>query len=171
MKLISDGALAMHRERLRTLKLRYSVFEKSYRSLCGCTDDRIRHQKGIPPSELEELLHLKGDILAHELYFSCFFSGNPLCITVPHSAPSPAELKYRIFCNALSGEGFFILFADGRGRMDFYSGNSPFPIFERYKALLAIDLCEHAYFYDYGFDKESYLRSALNLINFSKNEK
>jgi superoxide dismutase len=40
--------------------------------------------------------------------------------------------------------------------------------------LLAVDVCEHAYFLDYGFDKERYLNRAVSYLNLSvigKNEK
>ena len=40
---------------------------------------------------------------------------------------------------------------------------------QRYAApALAIDVCEHAYFMDYGFDRERYLVSALPYLNVAE---
>ena len=33
---------------------------------------------------------------------------------------------------------------------------------------LTLDICEHAYFRDYGFNKEKYIRSAVAHLNLSK---
>ena len=43
-------------------------------------------------------------------------------------------------------------------------------VFLKYDVRLAVDLCEHAYFYDYGFDKKSYLKAALSSLDLSKIE-
>ena len=41
-------------------------------------------------------------------------------------------------------------------------------VIQKYTPCLAIDLCEHAYFWDYGFEKEEYIRRAIEHIDLLK---
>lgn len=164
MRLVSEATEAMHRDHLRTLKLKHSVFEKSYPALVGKDISDYTLTSRLPKGEREELFALKGNILAHELYFSCFI-GSPSVIIIPDYRGSYSELKYRLLCSALCSDGFLVLFSDG-GELRFYAGNAFHRLFERHKPIFALDLCEHAYFYDYGFRKEEYLKAAISMIDF-----
>ena len=40
--------------------------------------------------------------------------------------------------------------------------------FLRYEPVLAVDMYEHAYFNDYGFEKEKYLRTSLEYLDLER---
>lgn len=167
MELVSKSALAVHREYLRTLNLRHSLFEKSYPTILGKPLDDYKSIYSIPRNEREELYRLKGEILAHRLYFSSFFGDGRKAIITDGFRERCTELKYRILCDSLCSDGFLIIFTDG-GRVEHYAGQNYHRLIEKGSLLLALDLCEHAYFYDYGFDKESYVKKAVSMMDFRK---
>ena len=66
-------------------------------------------------------------------------------------------------------QDFVYIYLDG-GRVKIMAAN-PSTAFLRFRPILALDLCEHAYFIDYAFDKERYLRAALAHFNLEKLDK
>ena len=45
---------------------------------------------------------------------------------------------------------------------------TPYELLCREFPVLAVDLCEHVYFSDYGFSKREYLKNALPYLNLAK---
>ena len=70
---------------------------------------------------------------------------------------------------ALSADGGFLYIAldDRRVPQPRLSESNRFACIKD-TPLLAVDLCEHAYFSDYSFDKKRYLRAALSHLDLSK---
>ena len=66
MKFISDENKKMHEEYLRNLKLKMSIFEKSYPELHNKSSREILRTK-IAVTEREEAARLKAEICAHEI--------------------------------------------------------------------------------------------------------
>ena len=64
--------------------------------------------------------------------------------------------------------GFLLIFADKRKNLAFTYGESLVDVIIKNEPLLAIDLWEHAYFSDYGFDKKRYVKNLLPYINLDK---
>lgn len=108
---------------------------------------------------------IENEIRAHALYFSSF----------RHERSRSQRIKegYRSenrFCFLLSEYaknlrfGFLYIYPIARHP---YVG---YGVEERNidRAVLAIDLCEHAYFLDYGFDFSAYLSAALSHLDFSR---
>ena len=71
-------------------------------------------------------------------------------------------------CFAKERSGFLILYIDRYGKIQSYAGLNYVEVLTRYTPLLAVDLFEHSYFIDYGFEKEKYLSSALSNLNLSR---
>jgi superoxide dismutase len=61
--------------------------------------------------------------------------------------------------------GFVFVFVDERGRPIINHSDNIKRV--RLAPRLAIDISEHAYFLDYRFEKERYLRSAIANLNLS----
>ncbi len=168
MDFISRTNYEMHREHLRTLKLRMSIFEKSYPETAGKTCRELLRLP-IKRSEREEAAALKADILAHELYFSSYSSHNVPSVRVRDTYGSEANFIYQLSRAANDAEGFLIVMTDRHGAVTFGVYKDPLSAFlSSNTPALALDLCEHAYFYDYFFDKAAYVKAALAALDFSK---
>ena len=69
---------------------------------------------------------------------------------------------------AQGSESDFIFVRQGRrGEPEIITSDSSTP-FSGTSPALAIDLCEHAYFGDYLFNKDAYLKNAINLLDINK---
>ncbi len=171
MDFISRTCYELHREYLRTLKLQMSIFEKSYPDMIGKSCREILRLP-IKRSEREEGASLKADILAHELYFSSFSSANAASPTVHDAYGSEAVFAYELTCAALKSDGFLFVYRDGKDTLRWQTCVKALEIFSSgITPILALDLCEHAYFYDYFFDKAAYVKAAVVHLDLSKIKK
>lgn len=168
MDFISRTNYEVHKEHLRTLKLKMSIFEKSYPEITGKSCREILRAP-IQRPEREAAAALKADILAHELYFSSYSSNNTTSERVRTTYGSEANFIYLLSRASTDGEGFLFVSTDRRGEASFAAYKEPLSAFlSSDTPRLALDLCEHAYFYDYLFDKESYVKSALAALDLSR---
>lgn len=171
MDFISRTNCDLHKEYLRTLKLQMSIFEKSYPGMTGKSCREIL-KLPIKRSEREEAAALKADILAHELYFSSFSSANIASPLLRDVYGSEAAFVYELSSAAMKSEGFLFICYDKTGRIGWQSCSKPIEMFSSgLVPILALDLCEHAYFCDYFFDKERYVKAAVAHLDFSKIKK
>ena len=162
---LSESNVKRHLDYLNTLKLRLSILEKSIPSVNGKTAREILDMN-IPRRQKEEILPLTLEILAHKLYFSSF-------TTEPKSSPivkkyysSESGFCYDMMCTAKKfSYGYLYVFKDKKGRPDYRITCSPDILFLSSDPVFVIDLCEHAYFADYGFEKEKYLKGALSHLD------
>ena len=161
MNFLSQTNLCIHKEYLRRLKLRFSIFEKSYPELVGKKASEIL-KLPLQKSERDSAFRLKCEILAHEVYFSSFENSQVASAVVKQQFGSEAELLYRLYEEGIDSDGFLLLYIGQRGRIEYYAGGDYFFVIEKCVPLLAVDLCEHAYFYDFLFDKRKYLQLALS---------
>ncbi len=165
---LSDGAIIRHKEHLNGLRLRLSVLEKSIRGTAGPGIGEIPRMR-IPDSDKRELCRLKREIIAHEVYFSSFGRKNPRARESSEFFGREAELLYRLYREALSADGgFLLLLTDKRGGLRHISGREALLEIYDEPPRLAVDLCEHAYFSDYGFEYGDYLKSALVHLDLGK---
>lgn len=157
---LSEENITIHREYMRTLRLRHSVMEKSIPTVKGASLSEISKMK-LKKHDREEILENLSEYLLHDLYFKSFSeksAGEPL---LKRYYPSDEAFLYEILQACTNTDsGFVMIFTDNRGRPQIKSFNSWQDIISTPR--LAIDLSEHAYFLDYGFDKERYLRNALS---------
>ena len=167
-KIVSDSAYRLHAEELSQMKLRYSVLEKSSPNLKGAEIKEVLRRKlarGVKREAIEAL----GAIRAHELYFSSFAVGICKCDKIRERYASENAFLYSVMREALPfGEGFCFLM-NGRDGVRYLLTKSPYEAFiNSYEdPILALDLYEHAYFIDYGFEREEYIKRALSLWNLT----
>ena len=167
-KFLSERAIELHKEYLEECRLGLSILGKSgydiegkrYPELCRARLGDAR----------EEILALSRDVYLHEIYFDSFAEGcAPLDVVKPQFG-SLASFLYRLECEAMASDGGFLLLSRvGDGIAIWHSRR----LGERFRTepRLAIDLDEHAYFIDYGFDKLSYVRGALSHLNLARLDK
>lgn len=163
---ISEENRKLHEEHIRKERLRLSVFEKSYMEIVGL-DARGILRSGLKRREREEAWSIKTDIIAHEIYFSSFGDGGGVCREVKRQYGSEAAFLYALHEASIDKSGFLLVFSRD-GKIDYYAGEDYRRVITEREACLAVDLCEHAYFLDWGFDKAGYLRGALSNLNLSK---
>ena len=170
MKFLSERNLEMHKEYLNDLMLKYRIFEKSYPELSGADIDGICKSK-IRKDEKDAAVKLFSEILAHKIYFSSFDGRNSPCERIKHEYVSVGSFLYDLKekCNECKA-GFLLIYED-RGRILYYCGADYEEILRYKKVILALDLCEHAYFYDYGFKKKDYIINAISYFDLCKIEK
>ena len=170
MIFLSEASVSAHKEYLRNLKFKLSIFEKSYPSLCG-KDCRGISRLKIDRQEREAALRLKGEILAHELYFDSFGGTGIKSQSIASQYGSEASFLYELFCECEQAKGDFLLaYTDERGKIKHVIENDLPRVFMSCTPILAVDLCEHAYFDDYRFDRSAYVKAALSCLNLSKIE-
>ena len=167
-RFLSKDSLNEHRMYLHTLRLKHSIMEKSVPEIKG---------KGI--SEIIKLnlkKSLKNDILpgiisikSHELYFESFSDKAVSCTEIKKYYSSSEAFLYRLFTKAREAVGGFVYIClDGGGRpyieVRFPSDKEPL----RYSPVLCVDMYEHAFFADYRFDCDRYLKNLLPYLDISR---
>ncbi len=169
MYFLSQENVLKHKDYLKDAKLRFSVLEKSYPLIKGL-DLRGIESLRILREVKNEAERLKGEIILHELYFDSFSDKFYKCEAARNSFGSEANFLYEIeTCVMKSAEcGFVVVFFDGKNRLNFRFGADLTDVLMKYTPLLSIDVWEHAYFSDFGFDRKRYLKNALSHLNFDK---
>ena len=166
---LSENSIRGHKEYLAQLKLKYSVLVKSEPRLSDLSLDKI-HRLNLKSEIKNEAVTLLSEIKAHEIYFSSFAEGHGKYEKIKKKYLSADSLRYEIFSLAKRVHtGFLFVFLD-RGGVRIEARDKP-PYFSIRTPTLALDLCEHSYFYDYFFDKQTYLKAALSRLDLSKIKK
>ena len=108
------------------------------------------------------------NIKSHESYFSSFTELAKPCPELKRHYSSEDAFCYEVLELAREYNGGFIyIFSNGRIRPTVkHSENAPF-VYVKEMPTLAIDLFEHSYFLDYGFEREKYLRAAIGHLNLT----
>ena len=163
-RFISADAERIHREHLKTLKHRYSILVKSVPRLKGIDADTVERVR-LEPDVRREVCMLLSDIRLHELYFGSFTELVPPSAVVRSTYGSESAFLYEIFEEARRGEGRFICIGCTRRGISVFAADKYTSPSALSAAVLALDTAEHAYFLDYGFDREAYLRRALPYLN------
>ena len=162
---LSEENIALHKEHVRQMRLKYSVIESYLPSVKGAkVSDVFRLRLG--KDDRRDVLGILPDIVLHDLYFSSFLDRRCVrCEAVARLYGSEAAYLNFLFQTAQKTDGRFLAI---------YRGGSALAVtdlkeaFVRAEPVLAIDLAEHAYFLDYGFDRERYLVSCLTYLDLTK---
>ena len=166
MFFLSETNIGMHKEYLRELCLKLSIFEKTYPDLVD--KDLVGILKsGIPKNEKEEAALLKADIISHKVFFDSFDSRSGVCEAIRHKWGSEASFLHSLYEKCVSSNGFLFIYRN-KGGIGYYIGDNYRTELLKHIPILAVDLFEHSYFYDYGFNKRGYIQKALSNLNLSK---
>ncbi len=165
---LSESNVKNHLAYMRNLKLKYSIIEKSIPELKGRSAEQVLRMN-LSKKELSEVLPILIKIRAHELYFSSFTKeAKPSQILRKHYV-SENSFCYELMESAKKCEhGFLYIYKDARGKPCYKTARELERAFFSDNPILAIDLYEHSYFSDYGFEYEKYLRGAISHLDFSK---
>ena len=165
---MSEESIAMHREYLRNKRLRYSIFESSIPTLKGAEIRGVLRMR-LKQYDRRDALSLLTEIKLHDLFFSSFSSARfPHSDLVCDGWGNEAAFLNEIFRVGMTlGCGFVCIYFLG-ARITVRGFVNCLDVFKFGEPLLALDVFEHAYFMDYGFDKERYLISALPYLDITK---
>ena len=161
---LSAENIKKHLEHLRTLRLKYSVLEKSVPEIAK--RDILEISKLRISSQIrEEATRLLWNIRSHELFFDSF-TDRP---TWTNKEISREKLMYDILQMSYDKDyGFIYIYNDRNGRIKISHSIEYDGAFVTYTPGLCIDVCEHVYFCDYGFKKDRYVGGALSYLNTGK---
>ncbi len=163
---LSEANIKRHLEHLRQTKLRYSIMEKSLPQLCGktiCELVRLNIDRDAKDEAISLLFYIK----AHECFFDSFADRQGIA-GEQGGYPAREKFLYDLYSEAIKRDHCFLfIFRDRHGSYKWTFSDGDDGAFIRYEPLLAIDLYEHSYFLDYGFEKKMYLRNALAYLRLS----
>ena len=164
---LSEDNIKRHCEHLKTLKLCFSILEKSLSQPLENDINQIL-KMNIEREVKSEASELLWKIKSHELFFSSFSEKQVVNGKILNGTISKEKFLYDIFVELSDKDyGFFYVCLNNRGQ--------PYTVFTqrfdgaflKYSPILALDLYEHTYFCDYGFDKKRFLKSALTYLDLS----
>ena len=165
---LSEDTVKLHASHLSDIQLKYSVIKKSIPELNGKTLREIMKMR-LGKDVKDDILPLINSIKSHIMYFSSFALNPKPCNEIRRYYSSEAAFLYEMYLVARETPfGFLYISLSDRGTpialvsdgFSLPSSTSP--------PRLAIDLCEHAYFLDYHFDKDRYLRACLSHLDISR---
>ena len=166
MIFLSERNVEIHKSYFNNLILRYRIFEKSYKqiknkSIRELVNLRLKH------SEKAELIKLKAEIDAHKMYFSSFADTNRFNAAIRHQYGSEAQFFYDLTEYIKTLEYGFVFVYYENGIIKYGGGSDYAELIVKKDVRLSIDLCEHAYFTDYGFDRTEYIKNAVKMLDLS----
>lgn len=163
---LSAENISLHNDYLKSLKLRYSVLCKSAPVLKDLSLNEIWRR--LPRSDVKnEAIELLSEIKAHEICFDSFTKKRVPCKMVRERWGSESAFLFELFSAAKETKsGFLYIFSDGEVSYELRDCGGF--LFKNRLPVLAVDLFEHAYFKDYGFDRKRYLESAIFSLDLSK---
>ena len=168
LNFVNEASYKEHAEYLNNLKLKYSILKKSESRLSGLELFEIDRHREIRREIRREALELLSEIKVHEIYFSSFGERGGKCPSLKEKYGSESSFLYEMLKKSVNfGDGFCYVYKVC-GEVYFNCAKSPCDIFCTCEPLVCIDLCEHAYFRDYGFKREEYLKRAFFYLNLSR---
>ena len=167
LSFLSEDSIKAHIAYLKNLCLVHSIEEKSFPIIKGKSALEIS-KMNIDKRIKSEILPRLFDIELHRAYFDSF-TENPLpCREIKRYFSSEDDFCYEILTLARGTDyGFVYVTKNLRAEPEIKSTNDGTRLLCQ-APLLAVDVSEHAYFSDYGFDKDKYLRSSLARLDFQK---
>ena len=165
---LSETALTIHQDYIKKKKLQFSIFESSFPFMKGAKFRDILHMK-LSVKDKREALFLSSQIELHDAYFSSFVDERFVrSMLVEKQYGSEAALLNEIYRIAMERDfGFITVSLVGENIEVAFADRLSGPYIPDGLAL-AIDLYEHAYFMDYGFDKGKYLLSCLPYLDLGR---
>ena len=165
MHFFTSESIEKHKEYLRQKKLKLSILRKSVSELGGKSIVEVDRMQ-IASDIKEEALRLMYEIEMHEIFFSSFYNDKAYTASkrIRESYVTEAEFLNRLYRSALEAEYGFILAYIYKNKVRISKGSIKDLLRGYGGPMLAIDMCEHSYYPDYGFDKEKYLLAALPFL-------
>lgn len=167
-RFLSEENIALHKEYVRSKRLKYSIIESSLPHLAG-KDVRDLYRMKLSVRDRQDAISLLSDVRLHEIFFSSFSrSDYPRSPAVQRQYGSEASFLNLLYKRCISQPYGFVLVYSSEHRIEIDAVSDFERAFRVGTPVLAIDTCEHAYFIDYGFDKERYLLSMLPYLDIAR---
>ena len=165
---LSESSIELHREYLRQTRLKYSILEKSIKGLKEAKIADITRQN-LGRKDKQDSLYLLGEVLGHELFFDSFGEVTyPPCPPAEARFGSSAALLNEIYKCASALRYGYVGVCISRRDIRVEGAELGYQLYEYGEPILVLDVCEHAYFADYAFDKEKYLLRAIPYLALGK---
>lgn len=164
MNFVSERALSLHKGFLNSLRLRCSAIEKSSPK---CIGKSLYEISRLSFKNKEDIMKLRCEIMAHEIFFSSFGEMYQSSVVVKNTYRTEANFLYELLEFSKKCECEYVGVYLDKKSLFFREGNAR-ELFSRGNPVIIIDICEHAYFLDYGFEKEDYLRNLIPYLNLRK---
>ena len=160
LSFISEENYRMHLDYLNTLKLKASVIARAM-----TPESRGRRHRR---ADFDLVDRLRCEVALHGVYFNSFSEREYVrSDAVSKCFGSDKELLNELLKRGMECRvGFVGVKGCSGGAFEIFA-NEDYRIDPKSIAL-AIDVSEHAYFYDYGFDKKKYLGRALSHLSLDK---
>ena len=166
---LSEKSIYLHKEYLKTERARYSILEKSFSCISGKSFSEIYAMRRIDRDDRAKILARLASVTMHDIYFYSFTLTPAPCEAVREYYSSESAFLYEAWLLGREKRcGFLYFYLDRRGKPCFDFTDTGLSALMRVEPRLAVDLCEHAYFLDYGFDSGEYLRRALGYLDISR---
>lgn len=165
---LSEENVNAHKEYHRSLRLKYSILEKSIIGIKNKTPREIIRQK-LKSDDKREVLGLLSEIILHDVFFSSFGYGEDFSLqTLNETFGSRAAFLFKLLSDGMKLKYGFVCAYSDKEKIWVDSSSDMKNLTVGFIPAVAIDVCEHAYFSDYGFDKERYLRAAISRLDLSR---
>ena len=165
---LSDENITRHREYIRMQRLKYSIFESSFPELVGADFSRACRVR-LKHRDRTDALSLLSNIEMHDIFFSSFSSSPyPRSKRISKQYGSESGFLNEVYGICMGAIFGFIAVYDLKGEVNIRAFERCEEALTFGRPTLAIDVCEHAYFMDYGFDKERYLIGALPYLDIGR---
>ncbi len=167
-ELFCERSIELHKEYLRQNKLKYSILEKSIKGIKNLNVREILKQN-LKSQDKRDAVELLGEVLAHEIFFESFADeAYPPCPLADRNYGSCAGLLNEIYRQAMALPYGFVGVGVSSGNIYVLGAERCSELFVKRTPILTVDVCEHVYFMDYGFDKSRYLLAALPRLRLGK---
>ena len=167
---LSNNNILRHKEHLKTIRSKLSIIVKSCPEINNMNIDALERMR-IDRDVKGEVIYLRKYIMAHELFFDSFSDSVGKCTKLKAAKCSKERFLYDILEKAkVSNNCFAFVYINKRQIPCIDISKDLAKPFSAYTPILALDLYEHTYFTDYGFDLEKYIKNALIYFNLNRVE-
>ena len=167
-RFLSEESISHHKDYVRVKRLKFSILESSVPMLKGAEISDVYRMK-IDSRDKRDAIELLSEIKLHDVFFSSFSPiPYPRSKVVCDTYGNEANFLNFIYRQALSLPYGFVLIYCFDGKTEVRTCTDFANAFRHLAPALALDVCEHTYFTDYGFDKERYLLAALPYLDLKR---
>ena len=167
---LSEDNINRHIGYLKDLGLKYSILVKSEPLLEGKKPWEIRSLKINRAVKCEAISYIN-EMTLHKVYFSSFSEISGKCEKIRKIFTSKEGLSHKIYEMTKDKHyGFIYIIINNSSMPEILFCNDFNEIIMTHEPVLALDLCEHSYFADYSFNRERYIKNALQYFNYNRLE-
>ena len=154
-----------HIDYYKLLKAKFSIYQKSIPELNDTNFKEIKNM-GLNRQLAAEIRELFAEMKSHEIYFSSFTTQQTVNASILKHYSSKEAFLYDVLCCSVNSKSNFVYVGMFKNKP--VITDNAIESFDLYDVKLAVDISEHAYFLDYRFDRERYIKNALTHLNLIK---